>query len=129
MNLNLSTFGSGALQERFDRELEKVAKNLKDPNTSYKEARKITITFTLKQDEDRKVSACTCEVQSKLAKAKPFDTTLGIGRDLKTDQYVVKEYGAQIPGQLDINDIEPVENEQDNLKKFNKQKLASAMGG
>lgn len=130
MHVDLGSIGGGALQERFDREFEKVVKNMKDPNTSYKEARKVVVTLTLRQDEDRNTSVCTCEVQSKLAKARSFDTNFGIGRDLKTDQYFVKEYGTQIPGQMNIEDVErAAENKKDagaNLQGFPQNKIARA---
>jgi hypothetical protein len=129
MNLDLNKIGGGALQERFNREFEKVVKNMKDPNTSFKEARKVTITLTFKQDEDRSTCVCTCEVSSKLANAKSFDTNFGIGRDLKTNQYIAKEYGTQIPGQLAMEDVEPTADDRpENVKTFNK-KLSPAIGG
>ncbi|MDE6661992.1 MAG: hypothetical protein K2K46_01490 [Lachnospiraceae bacterium] len=131
MDVNLNSIGGGALQERFNREFEKVVKNMKDPNTSYKETRKVTITLTFKQDEDRNTAVCTCEVQSKLAKAKSFDTNFGIGRDLKTDKYVAREFGTQIPGQLGFDDVASAEQDAQhgNVKDFNKQKLSPAIGG
>lgn len=132
MNVDLNSIGGGALQERFNREFEKVVKNMKDPNTPYKDVRKITITLTLKQDEDRRLASCTCEVASKVAKPKSFDTSFGIGRDLKTNEYIAKEYGTQIPGQMDINDIAQAAGEEPhegNVKNFSKQKLSPAMGG
>jgi len=129
MNVDLNSIGGGALQSRFNREMEKVVKNMKDPNTSYKESRKIVMTLTFKQDEDRNAAVCTCEVQSKLAKAKSFDTNFGIGRDLKTDQYIVKEYGTQIPGQMALEDMESgAGGKNGNVEKFDK-KLKPAMGG
>ncbi len=131
MNQDLSKIGGGALQERFNREFEKVIKNMKDPNTSYKETRKVTITLTLKQDEDRNSCVCTCEVTSKLAKAKSFDTNFGIGQDLKSGQYIAKEYGTQIPGQIGMEDVMPeaMKEQHDNVKDFNGRKLSPAMGG
>lgn len=129
MNVDLNSIGGGGLQSRFNREMEKVVKNMKDPNTSYKEARKIVITLSFKQDEDRNTAVCTCDVQSKLAKTKSFDTNFGIGRDLKTDTYIAKEYGTQIPGQLGFEDMESgAGGEHDNVKKFDK-KLSPAIGG
>lgn len=130
MNVDLNKIGGGALQERFNREFEKVVKNMKDPNTSFKEARKVTITMTLKQDEDRNTCVCTCEVSSKLAKARSFATNFGIGRDLKTDQYIAKEYGTQIPGQMTMEDVEPTAagDQPENVKTFSK-KLSPAIGG
>lgn len=131
MNVELSKIGGGALQARFNREFEKAVKNMKDPNTSYKETRKVTITLTLKQDEDRNTCTCTCEVSSKLAKPKSFDTNFGIGQDLKSSQFVAKEYGTQIPGQMGIEDLEQAagEDQKDNVKEFGKKKLQSAIGG
>ena len=92
MNIDLNQIGNGALSSRFNREMEKVVKNMKDPNTPYKDVRKITITLTFKQDEERNAAACTVEVNSKLAKAKSFETNFGIGQDLKNGQYLAKEY-------------------------------------
>lgn len=130
MNVDLNTIGNGGLQARFNREFEKVVKNMKDPNTPYREARKITITLTLKQDEDRNTCVCTCDVNSKLAKSKSFDTNFGIGQDLKNGQYIAKEYGTQIPGQLGLDDVsEAAGDEGSNVKNFNKQKLSPAIGG
>ena len=131
MNIDLSKFGGGALQERFNREFEKVVKNMKDPNTSYKESRKVMITLTLKQDEDRKACTCTCEVASKLAKPKAFDTNFGIGQNLKTGEFVAKEYGTQIPGQMGLEDLDPDASgvQQDNVKKFEDRKISPAIGG
>lgn len=131
MDIDLSKFGGGALQARFNREFEKAVKNMKDPNTPYKEARKVTIIMTLKQDEDRKACICTCEVSSKLAKARSFDTNFGIGQDLKTGEFIAKEYGTQIPGQMSLEDLEAKadEGQQDNVKKFEGRKLSPAIGG
>lgn len=129
MNINLSSLANGALQERFNREMEKVVKNMRDTNTSYKETRKITITLTFKQDEDRNAAACTVDVNSKLAKVKSFETNFGIGQDLRTNQYLAKEYNNQIPGQMDFDDVRPAAEENSNVKEFSGQKLTRAIGG
>lgn len=128
MNVDLSKLGNGALQERFNREFEKAIKNMRDPNTPYKEARKVTITLTLQQDEDRVKCKCNCEVSSKLAKPKAFDTNFGIGQSLTTGEFVAKEYGQQIPGQMDFSDLD-ASGQQDNVKKFEGRKLSPAIGG
>lgn len=131
MNIDLSKFCGGALQARFNRELEKVVKNMKDPNTPYKDARKIIITLTLKQKEDRQTCTVNCDVEGKTSKARSFDTNLGIGQDLKTGEFIAKEYGTQIPGQMEFEDLESdgsVE-QQGNVKKFEGRKLSPAIGG
>ena len=129
MNIDLNQIGNGALHSRFNREMEKVVKNMKDPNTPYKDVRKITITLTFKQDEERNAAACIVEVSSKLAKAKSFETNFGIGQDLKTNQYLAKEYNNQIPGQLGLEDVKTASEEGSNVTKFGSQKLPRAIGG
>ncbi len=131
MNVDLSKLGGGAPQARFNREFEKAVKNMRDPNTPYKEARKVTITLTLHQDEDRETCKCTCEVSSKLAKVRSFDTNFGVGQNLNTGEFVVKEYGAQIPGQMGIEDLdtETAAGQQGKVKNFEGRKLSPAIGG
>lgn len=131
MNLDLNSIGGGALQERFNREMEKVVKNMKDPNTPYKDVRKVTITLAFAQDEERNTAVCKIDVASKLAKSKTFATNFGIGRDLKTNQYIAKEYGAQIPGQLGLDEVQTAAGgeEHGNVKDFSKNKLQPAIGG
>lgn len=43
IRLDLSAIGEGGLQEKVDKELEKVFDNILDPNTDTKTARKLTI--------------------------------------------------------------------------------------
>ena len=50
--LTLATIGGGAVQERVDRALEKVARNIMDPNTDPGKKRVITLKITMKPDED-----------------------------------------------------------------------------
>ena len=50
--LTLATLCGGAVQERVDRALERVAKNILDPNTDPKKSRSITLKITLKPDKD-----------------------------------------------------------------------------
>lgn len=129
MNIDLNQLGNGALKSRFNREMEKVVKNMKDPNTSYKDVRKITITLTFKQDEERNAAACVVEVNSKLAKTKSFETNFGIGQDLKNGQYLAREYNNQIPGQLGLDDMGNASEEGKNVTNFGSQKLQRAIGG
>lgn len=51
--LNLAEMAQGAFMEQFHIELHIVLANIKDPNTDPKKARKITLTATLKSDEER----------------------------------------------------------------------------
>ena len=71
----------GAFMEQFDNELKKVLSNIADPNTDPRKARKITLTATLKADEDRDI--VNFEVQSKatLVATKPVSTKVVIDMD------------------------------------------------
>lgn len=53
IKLDLSQIGDGGLQEKVDKELEKVIANILDPNTETKTARKLAITLTMKPDDTR----------------------------------------------------------------------------
>lgn len=41
----------------------------------------------------------------KLAQPKPMSTRLAIGKDLRTDEIYVAEYGKQIKGQMSLDDV------------------------
>lgn len=49
--LTLATICGGAVQEKVDRALEKVTKNIIDPNTDPKKKRSITLKITLKPEK------------------------------------------------------------------------------
>lgn len=49
---DLSQIGDGGLQEKVDKELERVIANILDPNTETKTARKLAITLTGLEDQD-----------------------------------------------------------------------------
>lgn len=52
IKLDLSQIGDGGLQEKVDKELERVIANILDPNTETKTARKLAITLTGLEDQD-----------------------------------------------------------------------------
>ena len=101
--VSLYEITGGALQEQFEKAFEKVIENLADPNTSYKEARKITISLTFKQNERRDDVACDVLVAEKLATPAPTKTAFAVGRDLKTGELYAEEYGRS---QMSIDDID-----------------------
>lgn len=70
IKLDLSQIGDGGLQEKVDKELEKVIANILDPNTEAKTARKLVITLTMKSDDTRQTVATAMEVKSTLAPQK-----------------------------------------------------------
>ncbi len=76
--VSLTNLGGGACVEKFDDELRKVVENILDPNTTLK-ARKIVLEVTFTPNETREISVTDIECSSKLAKVKPFKTTLFVG--------------------------------------------------
>lgn len=122
-NVQLEELANGALAEKFQQVLAKVVDNLRDVNTSYKTKRRITIQLDFIQDESREDVICDVAVGCKLAQPRPMSTRLAIGRDLRTDELYVAEYGKQIKGQMSIDDIakadEPEEKEQTEKKVVN----------
>ncbi len=104
--VNLETFAGGALQEKFDDAMEKVLVNMTDPNTPWKNKRKIVVEVSFEQNEDRDDSTVNVSVVSKLAPVKPVSTRMAIGKDLETGQVFAEEYGSQCRGQMTLDDYQ-----------------------
>ncbi|QGH35168.1 replication terminator protein [Gracilibacillus salitolerans] len=79
--IKLSEFQDGSLDERFNIEYRKVMDNLLNPNTDFKKARKVTITFTFNAKENRESADVSAQVSSKLVPYKEVDSTILLGRD------------------------------------------------
>lgn len=101
--LNLSQMAQGAFMEQFNIELGKVLANIADPNTDPKKPRKITLTATLKANEERELA--TFEVQSKaaLVPVRSVSTTIIIDKDAD-GKVVAAELKSGIRGQTFIDE-------------------------
>ena len=106
-HINIEQFSNGELTQQINRELEAVARNIADPNTEAKTARKITVTITMKPNEQRDFITTSITTKSTLAPTLGAVTALGIRKDLKSGEIEVGELGNQIPGQMSIADVEP----------------------
>lgn len=104
--VNLETFAGGALQEKFDDAMDKVLVNMMDPNTPWKNKRKISVEITFEQDEDRSDTEVNVAVIAKLAPVKPIGTRMSIGKNLKTGEVFAEEYGSQCRGQMTLDDFQ-----------------------
>lgn len=104
-HINIEQFSNGELTQQINREMEAVARNIADPNTEAKTARKITVTITLKPNEQRDFITTSITTKSTLAPTLGAVTALGIRKDLKTGEVEVGEIGNQIPGQMSITDV------------------------
>lgn len=121
LNVDLSKLAGGELQEKFNREITKVIENMQDPNTSYSEARSVTIKLTLKQTEFRDDAKVAISVTSKLAGVISSSTNFAMGKNLENGEVAIKEYGKQIPGQMSFEDVEQPQTDSSTVIKLPRQ--------
>ena len=106
LNIDLENLAGGELAEKFEDAMKKVVANMMDPNTPYKNKRKISINLSLEQNENRDDVAIECTVNTTLAPVKSATTRMTIGKDLRTGELYADEYGSGIRGQAKIQDYE-----------------------
>lgn len=106
-HINIEQFSNGELTQQINREMEAVARNIADPNTEAKTSRKITVTITMKPNEQRDFITTSITTKSTLAPTLGAVTALAVGKNLKTGEIEVGEIGNQIPGQMSMTDVEP----------------------
>lgn len=104
IGLDLTHIADGGLQEKLDKELEKVFDNILDLNTEAKAKRKVTITLTMSANEERSVVDTIMEVKSKLAPQNGVATTILVGRDYDTGMVHANELKSSVPGQMYFDD-------------------------
>lgn len=83
-HIDLEKFASGAFSAQVNRELEKVTQNIQDPNTDATAVRKITVTISLKPNDNRNFVATGVQAKSTLAPALGAVTAIAMGKDIKT---------------------------------------------
>lgn len=81
INFDLSSIAKGGLQEKVDRALAKVTKNILDPNTETKKKRKVTINITLAPDDNRYTVDVDTDVKVTLAPDVGVSTILLVDED------------------------------------------------
>lgn len=125
INFNLSEISDGAVQEKLDREMKRVAANILDPNTEAKKKRKITLTMSFSPNDNRTVIDVDTEVKSVIAPQVAVPTTMMTGRNLDTGEIAINELKSGTSGQTYIDDDgtvktdtgTPVEEVEPDLKK------------
>lgn len=80
-DLDLSQVAGGALQEKINIEMDKIARNLRDPNTSAKTKRKLVIELSFTSDEEREIIHTETQVKTTLAGVKGVNTKMLLGMD------------------------------------------------
>jgi len=101
--INLETFCGGALAEQFNRVLQEITRNVHDPNTGAKKARKLNLTITFKPNEDRTLVKTEISAKASLVPADSIKTTVVMGKDIRTGAVEITEYDKQIKGQLTVD--------------------------
>lgn len=100
--MNLANIAKGAVNEAFEIEFEKAIKNILDPNTEPKKARKIVVEIVLKPDQKRNHVSLICQAKSTLVPAAGIETSLLIGTNRHGD-VIAQELMAQAEGQLEVD--------------------------
>ena len=104
-HIDIEKFSNGELTHQINRELEAVARNIADPNTEAKATRKITVTITMKPNEQRDFITTSITTKSALAPTLGAVTALSVGKNLKTHEIEMAEIGNQIPGPMSMEDL------------------------
>lgn len=108
--IELSKLGEGALQERFETELEKVIENINDINTPPHKKRKITLNLSLYTNDTREMIFAEIDAKSTLV---PLESTgLLLVNGINNDgERVVSELKSGLKGQMYLDDDGDVKND------------------
>lgn len=79
--IDFARMAGGAVQERLNVELRKLAENVLDPNTPATKARKLTITLTVKPDGNRDLGSLEIDTKLSIPSPTPLLTRLVFDRD------------------------------------------------
>ena len=119
--INLASLAEGALQERFEQDLQKIAENIQDENTDAKAKRKLTITLIFEPDKERDYTDIDIQTKTNLAPIISTTARVYIDRDMKTNKtstYELKK-GA-MANQIGLGDLgeNKTEEESKNIVQF-----------
>lgn len=79
--LDLNTLANGSVAERINEELRNVLQNISDPNTDAKKVRKLTLTISLRSDDQRNLAQVNIVAKTSLAPAKDIETKILLDYD------------------------------------------------
>lgn len=100
---SIMEMANGGFLEQVDYEMDKVIKNILDPNTRATGKRRITVTMELIPDDLRKNIAVRFFTKLNLVPINPLTTSLYIAGETLTGEMQVVENAPQIPGQISMN--------------------------
>jgi hypothetical protein len=115
--IELDSIAGGAVRELFADAMKSVVANIQDPNTDYKEARKISVELTFKPEEDRKSASIKISVNRKTSPVKSVKTFFYLG--MQNGEPVAMEHN---PQQMTFDSMleEAPESPKINIAQFNK---------
>lgn len=84
INLKLSEINDGAIQEKFNFEMNQVFENILDLNTEATKKRTVTLTIDVTADKNRELVQISCKSKSKLISREETETKILFGRNPQT---------------------------------------------
>lgn len=117
--LDISQLAGGAIQDKVNMEMAKIARNLRDPNTKPGTKRELNIKITFATDDDRDLITSEATVVGKLAPLKGVNTKMVLGQS-STGEPVLKELltSPKVSGKHEI--IEHEGNSAGGFNRYNK---------
>lgn len=104
IDFNIAELQEGAIQEKIEKEVERIMSNILDLDTDATKKRKLTITIDFTPDENRQVLSLDAQVKSTVAPQVSVGTTMLAGRNMDTGFIEARELGSGTPGQTFIDD-------------------------
>ena len=96
---NLETLAGGGLSERVNSAIKEVMANIADPNTSWKNKRKITVEMVFEAKEDRDIAQIDIIAKTKLAPREGIHTKVLIDHNMD-GEIIGSEFRKQLQGQV-----------------------------
>lgn len=89
--LSIETLYCGGAVERIKSEIQRVLENIIDPNTPPKATRKVSLTMTIKPNEQRNMAEVLVATSSTVCPASPIETSIYIGANPMTGEIGASE--------------------------------------
>lgn len=89
--LSIETLYCGGAVERIKSEIQRVLENIIDPNTPPKATRKVSLTMTIKPNEQRNMAEVLVATSSTVCPASPIETSIYIGANPATGEIGASE--------------------------------------
>jgi len=128
INLNLSEISEGAVQEKFEHEMQQVFENILDLNTDPIKKRTITLTIEVSSDKDRELVILACKSKSKLVPRDENETKVLFGRNAETGYIEANELKSGTRGQMymDPEDLKVKTDTGESVEDIEKEQKESA---